>query len=437
MRSRVLAIVVAVVIPLTALGVVISRAGSGHGPARLPILAGGSAAGTADAAARPEPALYPYGGLVYKAGAGLPELTGSARAYKVSGFDPAAARRLADALGFSGVAPDANNTFVKGDEQLSVSTNGYWGYVRQSSGGAGVSSSGGSVACAPDGECPVQPATVPEHPADLPSQDDAKATALSLLKSAGVDTTDADVNVDDAITQWLVRVDPKVDGIPTEGFTTTVTIGEKSVIEYANGVLGTPSPADEYPLIGTSAAIDRLNKGEGFVGPRPLQATAEATVGASGAPNAPVPDVAPDAGSGSAGSGSASSGGTSSGSADGSSGSASPPAPPASDSPLTLPPDSQTIPPPPPPQEVTITGAQRVLLFAASYTGDEGFLVPAYRFSTEQGAGPTVLAIDDKFLTPPDDLPVPEPQRGVDNGGAPGATVEPKPVPATASDGGR
>jgi len=79
MRSRVLAIIVAVVIPLAALGVVITRAGSSHRPARLPVLAGGSGA-TADAAARAEPALAPYGGIVYKAGAGLPELTGSAPA---------------------------------------------------------------------------------------------------------------------------------------------------------------------------------------------------------------------------------------------------------------------------------------------------------------------------------------------------------------------
>ena len=212
-------------------------------------------------------------------------------------------------------------------------------------------------------------------------------------------------------------------------------------------MLGTPARADEYPLIGTSAAIDRLNKGEGFVGPRPLQAANDVTA----AQGAPTPDIAPA--SGTSGAPGAEPGsiapiepqslppcdgsGAPTTIACTSSGSASPPAPPASDSPLTLPPDSQTIPPPPPPQEITITGAQRVLLFAASYTGDEEFLVPAYRFSTDQGAGPTVLAIDDKFLTPPDQVPVPVPQRGIDGTDAPDGTIEPKPVPATASDGGR
>ena len=62
-----------------------------------------------------------------------------------------------------------------------------------------------------------------------------------------------------------------------------------------------------------------------------------------------------------------------------------------------LPPDTIA---PPPPQEITITGAEQVLLFAQSYTGDEGWLVPAYRFTTSDGVGPTVLAIDD-MLPPP------------------------------------
>src|SRR4051812_21619058 len=122
MRSRVVVIVVAVVLPLVALGVVVSRSGSGHGPARLPILSGGGAATAADGVARADAALYPYGGVVYKAGAGLPELSGAAHVYKLSGFDAAAARRLADALGLAGVDPDSDNTFTKGDEQLSVAT---------------------------------------------------------------------------------------------------------------------------------------------------------------------------------------------------------------------------------------------------------------------------------------------------------------------------
>ena len=113
--------------------------------------------------------------------------------------------------------------------------------------------------------------------------------ALELAATRGHRHDDATVSVDDYVTQWSVRVDPIVDGVPTEGFTTTVTIGENGVVEYANGTLGRPQAADEYPLIGTSAAIDHLNKGEGFVGPRPMLAET-AMIGTT----PPVPAVPPE-----------------------------------------------------------------------------------------------------------------------------------------------
>jgi len=79
---------------------------------------------------------------------------------------------------------------------------------------------------------------------------------------------------------------------------------------------------------------------------------------------------------------------------------------------------------------VTITGVQRVLLFAASYTGDEGFLVPAYRFNTDQGFGPTVLAIDESFLTPPDEIPVPKGNGGTGGDTGVGSTSPGNPGPS-------
>ena len=420
MRSRVLAIIVAVVVPLAALGVVIAQRGdSSHSPARLPILAAGDGSGenAALGVARADAALYPYGVIVYKAGANLPALDGSGRAYKVTGIDADAARRLADAFGFNDITPDADSTFTKGDAQLTLSPSGFWGYTRQSSGGD-VSSSGVAVACAPDTDCPAPPTTIPQHPADLPSQDEATAIAIALVQRAGIDTENATISVDDFVTQWSVRIEPVVDGLPTEGMTTSVTIGEGGVVEYANGIFGHPQAADEYPLIGTSAAIDRLNKGEGFAGPRPLMGAAEdATAAASGEPG-PITGSEP----GSVGSGEP--------------GSVAPgePVPPPSCettipsdvpcAPEPVPPVTGTI-PPPPPQEITITGAEQILLYASSYTGEESWLVPGYRFTTDQGVGPSVLAIDDSFLTPPDEVP---PDKGFDD---PNGTVTIEPAPAS------
>jgi hypothetical protein len=201
--------------------------------------------------------------------------------------------------------------------------------------------------------------------------------------------------VDDFITMWSVRVYPIVDGTPSEGFGSTIAVGADGAIEYANGVLGRPEAADEYPLIGTSAAIEQLNNGKILLGggPRPLIA---ADTGAE------------NAASGASGSGSARAEPGSAGPTD-----PAPPLPPCDEtgapttspcsSPLEIPPVTDTLPSPPPPQEITLTGAERILIFAASYDGSESWLVPAYRFSTGDGVGPSVLAIDDSFFAPPPD----------------------------------
>ena len=389
MRSRALAIAVAVVVPLAALGFVISRGGSSaHRPARLPIVAGASGgSGSTLGAARADAALYPYGGIVYKASAGLAKLDGSARAYKISAPDSKIVRELADAVGLSGVTADADGTFTSGDAQLNV-TGSSWGYTRQS--GDNTVSSGVAVACAPNADCPPPPTTIPQHPAGLRSQDEAKALAVKVAQSAGVDPANATIVVDDGITEWIVRIDPRVDGVPTEGFTTTVTVGENNAIDFASGTVGRPVAADLYPLIGTSKAIERLNNGQGFVGIRPL----------TGAEGALTPLTA---------------------AASASSGGAAAPAP-VPEPPVTAQPSvTDTIPPPPPPQEITITGAEQVLLFAPSYDGSESWLVPGYRFTTSQGVGPTVLAIDDSFLTPPGQVStddVPTGKGSIDPGGA-------------------
>jgi hypothetical protein len=426
MRSRVLAIVVAVVVPLAALGVVIARGGdSAHKPARLPILASGGTGAQGGATlgvAREDAALYPYGGVVYKAGANLPTLDGSARAYKLSrdGVDEQL-RRLTDALvGRDQTSSDPSALFVHSDDGTS------WSFNRQTDGG--VSSSGTAVACPPDAaECPAPDTTIPQHPADLPSQDEARTIALDLLNQAGIDTHDVKVTVDDYIGVWSVRVDPIVDGVPTEGFATTIAVAPKGVIEYANGVLGRPEVADEYPLIGTSAAIEKLNNGDIFFGGGPRPLIAEDTAVATDARRTTTSASAnPSSGAGSPGAEPGSAGPTD----------PAPSLPPCDGtgapttfpcgSPLEIPPVTDSLPPRPPPQEITLTGAERILVFAPSYDGHESWLVPAYRFTTGEGVGPSVLAIDDSFLTPPPDQIPPG-----DGSVAPDQPVTIEPQPAT------
>jgi hypothetical protein len=69
--------------------------------------------------------------------------------------------------------------------------------------------------------------------------------------------------------------------------------------------------------------------------------------------------------------------------------------------------DPGPIPPDPPgtiepvePQHITLTEARQVLLFTPSVDGTEGWLVPAYAFTTGEGEGdgPVVMAVEGEFL---------------------------------------
>ncbi|MCU1483421.1 MAG: hypothetical protein JWN67_167 [Actinomycetia bacterium] len=132
-----------------------------------------------------------------------------------------------------------------------------------------ASTSVATPACAPDAGCPDPgscaadgpdcPMVAPERPADLPSKADAEAQGRKLLTKLGVDLDAADVKVDDGFTLWNVTADPVVGGLPTIGLTSSIGIGSKGVVQYANGWLGEVTKGDTYPLIGTAAGVDRLN----------------------------------------------------------------------------------------------------------------------------------------------------------------------------------
>ncbi|MGQ0617512.1 MAG: hypothetical protein ACT4PW_11070 [Acidimicrobiia bacterium] len=304
-RARLALIAASVILPvsLVVAAVVAGSEGGPAAPGRLPLAARGQAQGTAlaasgDAAAGAESARYPYPGWAqYQAGPDLPALTGSARAYRL----PAAAvteesvRQLAAALGVDGdLQPvdgggwefgrpgEGGHLFVNGDGS------GSWYFTDESvldkTGGSStgpgeatcsglectLSSRSVGTPCAEPGPdasagapvcADVVPTTVPV-PADLPSAEQAEAITQDLLAAAGMAVDGAEAHVwDNSPYEMSVQVDPLVDGMPTYGFGAYVSIGDQGVVQYANGYLGQPEPADEYPLTGTAAAIDRLNLG--------------------------------------------------------------------------------------------------------------------------------------------------------------------------------
>ena len=386
-------VVLLAVVPLLAIVLAVSVFGGGSpkAPSRLPIAVGSSGARSEATAGRADMASMPYQSIRYEASQDLPMLGGTAHAYKLStDVSDDDVRRLAEALGVAGEpveqAPDLL-TVGDSERQLSVQRTGggqwYFSSART------VSSSGVAVACAPDEPCEPPITTIPERPAGLPNQEEARAKALDVLTASGMDVERANVAVYDNITQWQVSVEPIVDGLPTSGLGATVTIGADG-IEFANGNLGTPTKADEYPRLDTRAAIEQLNAGGQYYGGGPEPAIAIDT-----------PAVAPEPGT--------------------------------TIVCVTTPCD--TAPPNTIPERVvTITAAEPGLVFAPTYTGTDAYLVPAYFFNTPDGEGPRALAIDISYIEPPTTATDPGGAGSGSSGGKPGSVDGAPPVEPCASD---
>lgn len=423
MRRRAL-VLLAAVLPLIVIAAVViaGRSGTSRTPAKLPVAAGGaSTAGASRNAMQmgaPDIALYPIQRVIYEAAPGLAELGGSAAAYKIaSDVTVDQVRKLASALGVTGevVEPEPGAFSVGTDERRLVvgrQAGGLW-YLGTNKAAGAVSSSG--VACGPAADCVAPTTTVPQRPANLPSADEARAKALDLLRATGMDVRNATVTVVDLTTAWHVRVDPLMDGTPVEGFGAAVTITEAGV-EAANGFLGRPVKVDEYPLIGTRAAIDALNRGEGGTfggGPEPMPAVMQPPMPVKVAPAVPTTGLdcpAPPC--------------ATTGAEQVSPSTAVPLPPVTGQTPVRpLPPEpgpTSTL----PPLTVSVTAAARVLSFAPSYDAAAAYLVPTYRLTASESRGVLfVHAIDRSWFAPP-----PEPS---------GSSASPPPpgAPAPASPG--
>jgi hypothetical protein len=294
--------------------------------------------------------------VVYVPGEGLPDLGGSAPAYRLDpSGDEEAVRRVAAALGLDGDPTERDGTWhVDGDPlmlDVDTATGAWFAYPRSSepltetmidpappsaagsgvpscepseacdggAGAAGAPGAGPSVhrellaeRCPPaDGSAPscevVSAQEVPpvERPADLLSEDEARRIALDLLDAAGTDVAGADVQVDDLLTQWAVTAEPLVGGVPSPDLAAFVTVGAAGRVEAASGHLVGIEDLGDYPRLDTRAALDRINEGGWGYGtpvplpePVPLPAPATEERSASGpsmAPGTPPTTLAPPA----------------------------------------------------------------------------------------------------------------------------------------------
>ena len=211
----------------------------------------------------------------------------------------------------------------------------------------------------PPSPMPVPPPEPPERPADLPTEDEAERIARETLEDAGADLTGARVRVEDGFDQWYVNVDPVVDGVPTFGLTSSVGVGPKGEIRFANGWLGDPQRGEDYPLATVERALERFPStggGGGWAAYAADDRVMAATPSEGGGEGGEAPEMEPVV--------------------------------------------------------RTITDVRLGLMFAPLADGVGGMLVPAYLFTVEGEPGselPAIAVADEYLPKPPVDEPVPEP----------------------------
>ncbi|GGV75601.1 membrane protein [Streptomyces gelaticus] len=201
----------------------------------------------------------PNGGrVVYRVSGKLPEGPRTAAVQRAEGTVSAAeVARLAKALGLAGT-PQAEGTYWKvgsdGDGsgpvlRVEKQAPGTWSFARYGSGGTDncqkkTVCSGGNPAPAGSGS-PV-------------SESAARAAATPVLKAAGQDGAALDSRQLMGSVR-VVNADPKVDGLPTYGWSTGIQVGPDGEVVGGSGQLKGLEKGDSYPVISAAEALKQLN----------------------------------------------------------------------------------------------------------------------------------------------------------------------------------
>ncbi|MEU7555547.1 hypothetical protein AB0B01_24950 [Streptomyces sp. NPDC044571] len=225
----------------------------------------------------------PHGsGVTYRADVPLPEAPATAPSFAATGeVTSEEAARLAAALGIPGTPRLSGEVWQAGEAAdgsgprltVNLKAPGTWNFSRFQTGG-GDDCRRGKDTCGP--------ATLPQDggsgaagqgnagaKAGKPvSEEAAKAAAAPVLAAAG----QSGAKLDARLTQGSVRVvsaDPVIGGLPTQGWSTKVSVGADSQVVAGSGALKAPVRAAEQPVIGAVEALDRLNRSSAGPGTDP------------------------------------------------------------------------------------------------------------------------------------------------------------------------
>ncbi len=90
-----------------------------------------------------------------------------------------------------------------------------------------------------------------------PTAQHARALAAPVLRAVGLSPDGARVQINAGNAQ--VTVDPVIAGLPTSGWSTTVTVSAAGIVQ-ATGWLGSPEQGAAYPVVSAQEAFERLRE---------------------------------------------------------------------------------------------------------------------------------------------------------------------------------
>ncbi|CAM5237057.1 MULTISPECIES: hypothetical protein [Streptomyces] len=200
--------------------------------------------------------------VVYRASGELPDGPDEAAVHEARGTVASAdVARLAKALGIPGSPRAEGTSWVVGDDdgpgallKVAKQAPGTWTFARTTP----------AKPCEPGTMC----ANGASEPGGDPvSEKAAKAAAIPVLKAVGQD--DAALNAGQLMGDVrVVNADPKIDGLPTYGWSTGVQVGPDGEVTGGSGHLKALEKGDAYPAVGADEALKQLNaasrgKGDG------------------------------------------------------------------------------------------------------------------------------------------------------------------------------
>ena len=196
----------------------------------------------------------PYG-VKYRAGGELPDGPGSAPVYRATGqvgADDVA--RLAEALGVDGTPVSRGETWHIGVKdgsgptlQVDKKAPGAWTFQRFAA---------GTDDCRGVAECSKAPSA---RAGDPPAEDAARKAAEPVLEAAGLDEAKLDASQVMGA-QRMVHAEPVVDGLPTYGWTTGVTVNTQGEVVGGSGLLESPEKGDTYPVLSAEKTLGLMNR---------------------------------------------------------------------------------------------------------------------------------------------------------------------------------